>query len=158
MVPWDINEFKIDHAGSKRDSVHYDWPIRVENNVENNTCEIILWDETTLEAPKEHYREIDAFVGDFEYLLNHDSFYAIKYDPDSFSSTLVVWLQTVFEPAVNCLVKRRLITIDCDDQDFVMLNIFKNKTTRNENDENSDDEEVINNQRDYDEQDKITNE
>lgn len=88
------------------------------------------------------YAELQAICGDFEFLLNSKTFFAQKYDAGSFSQDIVLWMQTDFESAVNCVAKRQLVTIESDDDvtDELLMTVYKEASTDHDDDENDEDE------------------
>lgn len=123
----------------KDESGPKEWSISVHAPVGGGNCDVVLWDGTRLDGPKgKYFAELQALCGDFEFLLNDPIFFEMEYDPDSFSDDIILWAQTEFEPSVNTLVKRQLLSFDLsDDQHFSML-IHKPQSKTPSDDHNDD--------------------
>lgn len=94
-------------------------------------CRVTLWEGTTIDGPEGvHQEELSAFCEDLSYLLDSPVFFEIKYDPGSFSDPLMLWLESEFEPAVNCIFKRQLVEIERSEDGFLALTVQKQNDDR----------------------------
>lgn len=87
--------------------------IRVAEDEKSGYCMLTFWEGTTIHGPKNQYaKELDAFCCDFEYLLNNKSkMYLIEYDQWSFSDPVIEFVQATLEPIVNCIFKKKKVSI-----------------------------------------------
>jgi hypothetical protein len=146
-------EWSEEYEAVKRDKreIGGEWSVTVEApNV------VILWDGTRLEGPNNWqglYAELQAVCGDFEFLLNSKTFFSMRYDPGSFTNEVALWLETDFEPTVNCIAKHQLLTIETNEDGEILMTVHnqasKDQTQQQHDhdddhdheDENEDDQE-----------------
>ena len=106
----------------------------LKNSCAGNQCigirgsKVELWDGTQVDIPGSGSIGVSAEVGaiceDVEFLLNDKTMFAMRYDPGSFSKEVMIWLQSHFEPAVNCIAKHQLVTFE-EDNEYLLMTVDK---------------------------------
>jgi len=111
-------------------------------------CRVRLWDGTLIDGPECKYsEELSAFCDDFTFVIDTPTIFEMQYDSGSFSEPLMLWLESEFEPAVNCIAKRSLLTItrepneahDAEDRLF-SFTVQKNEKANSDQDQIDDEE------------------
>jgi hypothetical protein len=84
------------------------------------TCSVTLPSGTVLgEIDDVYHAELDALCHDLRKMWSSTVFYALVYDPGSFSKDFGQWLESVLEPSVNC--QSKLIAIETDEEGQIVI-------------------------------------